>query len=208
MQIRLMILVIAGMLILGCEESTEKIGETKDQPRIVETWQVDDAFVSQLSPRSKYIGFSIQPARGFGSTGARTSGRSQTNGWVGPKQENGVSAAVALTLVTPPNENEVPDLDESMRKFLDGIKKRRTNWEESETTYGEIDGAVFAKNSWTGVDKTQGVNMTGTIFVGIVNDKLVSISIQDAADNTENDLARAEASALTFRMEQPETPQQ
>lgn len=201
MHVRLVGLTLASMLMAGCGQSSDTPGTpgTQDRSRTIENWQIDETLASNLAPRCTYIGYSMQPVRGFSSTMARTSGQSQIKGWSGKKRD-GVSASMTLNVLVPPAD-DVPTLKKAMRKFLDGVKKRRSGWTESESTFGKIGDVVFAKCSWTGMANEHNVEMKGFMLVGIDDGKLIVFNIQDAAGAGDDDYALAQASAQTFRIE-------
>lgn len=166
----------------------------------LDNWAPDAALVSKLGKRGEFVGYTMQPPVGFSSTPAQSQGPQTVQGWGGPRNAAGVASSLTITILKPPSNEKLPALSRAMAKFIGGIKQRRVNWHESKPIVGAIDGSEFMKKTWTGTEANQRADMNGIMYVGIVDDRIVALSIQDVSAEPTDAMKLAEAAALTFKL--------
>ena len=157
-------------------------------------WEPEDSLLIQLDDRIDQPEFSICPPIGFGQQHRSASRMYQ---WIGPRRKDRTSAVLQVVIST----NHGPaNLNKSLGRSLENIKRRRSDWTESELEAGEIDGHKFVKKTWRATHRTNGAVMNGVMYVGQVDDVLVQLNAQEVGANRIGNLKVCEASLLSFRL--------
>jgi hypothetical protein len=124
-------------------------------------------------------------------------------GWTGATRPDGSKASVTMNLMTlPPAQQEQfrkLTLENLAEKMAGGVKRQRTNWKQKKIETGAINGMPFARLRWEGTDPRRQWEMRGFVYVARDGDTLVQLTSQDVMPETDNALALAEASVLTFK---------
>jgi hypothetical protein len=190
---RFLIVVIFTLMFIGCNAT--ETGPIRK--KVVEDWKPDAEFASKLSSRTQCCGFTIQPPVGYTRRNV-AQGRQELVGWQGPSRDNGTRSSFSIAVATPPPNEELPSLDIAILKLIQNIKNRRSDWQESGPSYGQIGGIDFVKKTWSGIDLQQDVKLAGVIYVALVDGKVVQLSTQDLDPQPDDGMKLAEASIRTF----------
>ena len=83
--------------------------------------------------------------------------------------------------------------------MIGGIQRRRTNWSQTATERGKVNGLDFLRVRWSGAEKTKGSNMHGFIYVAQDGLNFIQIGSQDIEPHHEQSLKLAEAAVLTIK---------
>ncbi|MEM6280035.1 MAG: hypothetical protein AAF733_11185 [Verrucomicrobiota bacterium] len=188
---------------LPAEESPQSVLD-RESSGTLEPFKSDPNIEKQLGPSTRFAGYSISPPRGYVQVlPPEAPAATQFAGWVGTRRTDGSTPMIQVTVFTPPAQGETPELTENIvRMLLAGVKRRRTNWTETETVYGTIGGIPFAQKKWKGKDKATGTEMRGTMFIGLDGAKIIQLHTQDLVAHPEA-IQLGESSLMTFARKEP-----
>lgn len=178
--------------------ATESESETAKPPGLA-SWLPESSMESLLAAPEILEGVSIRPPTGYeGMIPPGAPPGVFVKGWRGEARPDNTSPSIQLNIFSPPATVTLPDADTAMRKMLNGIKRNRNNWTESEVTRGTIQGIEFLRATWSGESKQGGVPMRGVMYVTMQDDKVIQMSSQDVEPFAEETLKLAESSLRTF----------
>lgn len=180
--------------------TTEPESATVNPPGLA-SWLPESSMESLLAAPEVLEGVSIRPPTGYvGTVPPGAPPGVFVKAWKGEARPDNTSPSMQLNIFSPPATNTLPDVETAMRKMLNGIKRNRNNWTESEVSRGTIQGVEFLRTTWTGESKQGGVQMRGVMYVTKIDAKVIQISSQDAEPHAEEALKLAESSLRTFAM--------
>jgi hypothetical protein len=168
-------------------------------PSGLASWLPESSMESLLAAPEVSEGVSIRPPTGYiGMVPPGAPPGVFVKGWKGALRPDNSSPSIQLNVFSPPATNTIPDAETAMRKMLDGIKRNRNNWTESEVSRGTIQGIEFLRKTWTGESKPGGIKMRGVMYLAKQDDKVFQVSSQDVEPHAEEALKLAESSLRTF----------
>jgi hypothetical protein len=162
------------------------------------TWTPDPALLDLLEYEVQKSEFSIRPPRGYQLFEQPGPG-AMAYGWQGARRPDGTSPSLKVVVAEVPPSAEPSGLEGLLRSVLDGIARRRTNWEQSPPERGRIGSLDFIRASWSGMEPTLQIKVHGFAYVTVDGSTVIEISSQDAEPHHEEALKLAEAAALTFQ---------
>jgi hypothetical protein len=155
----------------------------------------------RLAPYQDVAGYQVRPPKGYdrqppppGAPAGVTA-----TAWTGPRRPDGTAPMLMVLVLDPPPGTPDKSADEFMASVLDGIKRRRSTWDQSAAEPVTINGLSFLRVRWSGTDTATGRAMRGFVYAGKHDGRYVQVSSQDIDPGHEADLALAEAAALTLR---------
>ena len=173
--------------------------EAKSKPTGLPRWSPDSAMESLLAAPEVLEGVSIRPPTGFvGIVAPGAPPGVFVKAWKGAPRQDNSSPSVQLSVLTSPATDTFTDIESVMRKTLNGIKRNRNDWTESEVSRGTIQGIEFLRATWTGEIIPAGIKMRGVIYVAMQDSKVFQVSSQDVEPFAEEALRLAESSLRTF----------
>jgi len=169
------------------------------QTQSLATWNTDQAALSQLADAVTVEGFSIRPPKGYLLQTRSGPYESKANVWVGPTRADGTRGQVMVLTVSAAAERLGPlNLEELFEELLAGLRERRTQWKQSATEKGLINGLMFQRIHWSGRDKTNDVGLHGVVYIAIAGETVVQLSSQDVDAHYQDAFGLAESSIFTF----------
>ena len=173
--------------------------EAELKPAGLVSWLPESSMESLLAAPEVSEGVSIRPPTGYvGMVPPGAPPGVFAKAWKGAMRPDNTSPSIQLNVFSSPATNTIPDAETAMRKMLDGIKRNRDNWTESEVSRGTIQGIEFLRTTWTGESKPGGVKMRGVMYLAKQDDKVFQVSSQDVEPHAEEALKLAESSLRTF----------
>jgi hypothetical protein len=162
-------------------------------------WKTNHAGLSELQEAVSVEGFSIRPPKGYSLETVFGPHESKVNVWVGPTRADGTRGQVmVLTLAETMDELKQFKLEQLLGQLVAGLRERRTDWKQSATEKGLINGLVFLRIRWSGRGKTSELAMHGVVYVAIADGRLVQLSSQDVDAHYKEAFGLAESSIFTF----------
>ncbi len=182
----------------GCESSQSALSKPI---RKTETLTPDSSLLAKLG-EPQDLGFaSIRIPADFTQSSKQTKGKSTIYPFTGPRRDDGTAPLLQIMTVQLGEADKARSLGVTLDKFLEGVKKRRAQWSESQLSLGMISDLEFAYKSWEGAEISRGTPMKGTMYVTYVNEKLmVAISSQDVQPMADETMPLTEAAIRTFEM--------
>jgi hypothetical protein len=99
----------------------------------------------------------------------------------------------------PPEEAKRTTLEDFLESMLEGIARRRTDWQQTPAESGQVNGFTMLRARWSGTEPARRWKMHGFQYVAQDGLSFIQISSQDVEPNHEESLRLAEAAALTFQ---------
>ncbi len=118
--------------------------------------------------------------------------------FIGTQREDGSSPVTLVSIVTPNLAEPLPGVEVVLGKMVNKFSQRRTNWKQSEPTYGMLGGIKFGRVEWTGTRTENGRDMMGVIYVAVDQESIIQLHSQDYVENGDA-LRLGEAALLTFK---------
>lgn len=193
--------VLMVLVFVGCANTTESIvtSEADNESMTPKVFEPENELRQLLGERMDVHGHSIRPPNGYTHVSPKGAPRGVVaSGWTGKQRPDGTTPMLQLMIVSPPEGESVPELDDAMPKMLAGIKERLTNWKDSELTFGTINGRRFARQSWEGVEPTMDRAARGITYVSVSGNRIFHLQTMDVEPEFEG-LSIGEASLLTFK---------
>jgi hypothetical protein len=98
-------------------------------------------------------------------------------------------------LTLPANEPATADV--VLAGYFSGVKKGKTDWQQSAPERGRIGGIPFTRVQWTATDPAQGAKVRGVVYCGAKGREVFVLTGMETV-GTESSLPLAEAAARTF----------
>ena len=195
-------------LVLGCSAPAEPESNAKAEPESnakndqepsssLAEFKADSKEFTQLGEAVQVGGYTISPPKGFVRREPNAPSGVKVVAWTGATRADGSTPMIQLMILTLPASEQIPKLDQAIAKMIAGVKRRRTNWTESDASYGMIGDIKFAKKTWSAKDQNSGTSMDGIMYVGIDGRSLIQLYTQDLESHKDS-LKRGEASLLSF----------
>jgi hypothetical protein len=196
-----------GLFLFGCPGPT-RAGEPNNRAPGEESpnWSLSKADSGSLGSPYKMSSFEIRPPASFRFKGFLPS--PGTYCWDGPIRADQTGPKLFVQIVSV-DESPAPDADgslaEPLRKIMDAIKKRHTDWSQTPAEEGRINGLPFIRSSWSGSltnagrAGSSGTKMHGIVYLTIQENREIRISCQDVAPDHDEGLRLGGFAALTFR---------
>jgi hypothetical protein len=182
--------VLAGLLTLAGQDPAK---------RPLPTWMPSKPLLAQLAPEEAMPGFRLRPPKGY-TLQRQEQGPGQRFAWVGPVRRDGTRPHLMAVLLTPPPGDEKKyTAEQALDRFLAAIQGRRQEWRRTASEQGLVNGRVFVRAHWSGVEPSTQRQVRGFSYVAMDGRKIVELSSQDVAPHDKEALKLAEAAALTFR---------
>jgi len=163
-------------------------------------WTPDRSVHDRLAAPVRFGAYQIQPPKDYVAQSQPGPEGSTATAWVGAQRTDGTRPYVTVMLLAPPpGEAGAYTPDQVLIKLTDAIARRRTNWKQTPTESGTVNGHVFVRTRWEGTDPATNRRMHGFNYVARSGTTFVQISSQDVEPYDRAALPLAEASALTFR---------
>jgi hypothetical protein len=160
------------------QDSPESSTDQRAPERLTE-FRPDVDLQNQLGEPFEIAEYRISPPSGYVMVEVPVPAGSNLVGWAGQRRPDGSAPMVQVLIITPPENETLPVLDQAMKKLIAHIERRRKDWTESETSYGLIDGIKFAKRTWSGTETITGNKMVGIMYVGIRGRSIIQLHTQD-----------------------------
>jgi hypothetical protein len=170
-------------------------------------WKPLPAEVGNLAAPASILTYTVRPPAGY-TLLQRNLGTFRAWAWKGVPHPDG-SAPVFVVLVGTMPASLGPAPDPSDRNALAQffhmnmltLQRTRQNWFNTAPQYGTVNGHVFARCYWKGVytnDKGAQLSNHGFDYVAIDGRKIITVRAEDIEPYNTEDLAVAEAAAMTF----------
>ncbi len=163
-------------------------------------WQPDPTLVEQLGPYEDIDGFQIRPPKGYQSMqvpGAPAGAK--VVAWAGPERADGTRPSVQLMLLSPPPEAPIYTIEQVLDSSLRNTKKRRSEWQQTATESGQVNGIAFVTASWQGTITEVGMKGHGVEYAGKEGATIIQLKTQDVEPHHGEALKLGIAAILTFR---------
>lgn len=162
-------------------------------------WNSKEALTSELDAAHTIDKFTIRPPKGYLPETRLGPHGSKATAWAGSPRSDGTRPQVmVLTAKLPAEELQKYNLEQALDELVSSLRAHRTNWTQTTTEKGLINGLTFVRTRWKGVHPSNGFKMSGFVYVAIVGDTLIQLSSQDVEPHQEEALKLAESSVLTF----------
>lgn len=170
------------------------------QPATLPDWKVNEASLNQLETASSVDEFSIRPPKGYSLQKRTGPHGSKMAAWAGPPRVDGTRPQVmVMTAMLPPDELKKYNLDQALDELVSSLSYGRKEWTRTATEKGLVNGLIFGRTRWSGLDLHTGWKMHGFVYVAIVGKTVIQLSSQDLEPHHEESLKLAELSLLTFK---------
>jgi hypothetical protein len=162
------------------------------------TWTPDSAVLEKLDAYQDIDNYQFRPPKGYPSVSGKTlAPGSKIFGWGGTLRPDQTAPMITVMVVKPMPVQKPPE--QLMQDFLNGIKQRRQDWQQSTFERGSVNGLTFLRARWSGTEPTKRWKMHGLMYVAQDGTTLIEISTQDVEPNDKEALKISEAAALTFK---------
>ena len=170
------------------------------------SWSTEPALLEQLDAEANEPGFSIRPPRGYQFLEQAGPQGSRAFAWKGEPRPDGTSPYVMVMVAAIPSGEHAPpnDLERALDQFLSGVQRRRTDWSRTASERGQIHGVEFIRASWSGTEPARQLKTHGFSYVTLDGNTVIQVSSQDVEPYAKAALKLAEASALTFKLDDHE----
>ncbi|MBX9622980.1 MAG: hypothetical protein K2X82_04120, partial [Gemmataceae bacterium] len=162
----------------------------------------DPAADARLGPFQDVAGYEVRPPLGYALVPPPATARAgQTpTGWAGQRRADGTIPSLTMLVVHAPlPEVAGRSAEEFLTSMLDGIKRRRSGWQQSAAEPVTVNGLPMFRVTWSGTDTATGRAMRGFVYAGKHDGRFVQVAGQDLDPGHEADLALVEAAARTLR---------
>lgn len=117
---------------------------------------------------------------------------------------------VSLVDLTQVGSTQRPTLSHFTRSMVDGVRRRRSQWKETETSV-EVDGAPARRVEWSGSNEPSPERspsqapalMRGVMIIGIHGDLAFALHTQDVEPMAAATVPRGEHALMTFTVTRP-----
>ena len=173
----------------------DKKGGPSDTAKV---WEPDPTFLDKLTPARQVGNFDIRIPKEYEFMEGPAQTGIKLHVWTGKSRPDESLPQLTITLVTPP-PGETATLEEFLTSIAGGVQRRRTNWSQTATERGKVNGLEFLRVRWSGREKIKGANMHGFIYVAQDGSNFIQLSSQDIEPHHEQSLQLAEAATLTIK---------
>jgi len=178
------------------EEPSSKAPTAEPATGPLPVWTTDPAVLEKLAGYQDLDNYQIRPPLEYPL--ARTVAPKATIfAWSGPLRPDQTAPMITIIVAKPMPAQKSPE--QIMQDLLDGIKRRRQDWQQSTFERGLVNGLAFLRARWSGTEPSKGWNMHGLMYVAQDNDALIQISTEDVEPHDKEALRISEAAALTFK---------
>lgn len=177
-------------------------GSALADPANLPVWQPDPALIEQLGPYVDFDAYQIRVPKGFQPIQAPAvplPGMSMY-AWAGPPRPDGSQPTVlAMVAKVPPQEAANMTLLQFQERMLGGLKRRRSDWQQTPVESGQVNGLPFARTAWQATAPELSRKMAGVEYVTKDGATFLQLRSQDFDAYQEQALKLGTAAILTFR---------
>ncbi|MFL5331482.1 MAG: hypothetical protein ACJ8C4_21540 [Gemmataceae bacterium] len=167
--------------------------------RQVPAWEPDPTVLSDLGPLTDFEGYQIRVPNGYSPLSPPPNLPLKMFLWVSSKRSDQTAAQLMVGIVSPPPGEANDSIEKHLDKLLDTQKKDRTDYSQTATERGTINGLAFVRAHWSGINSENQRKLHGFYYVTKEGTTFYHIRSQDVEPHHEQALKIAEATALTFK---------
>jgi Tol biopolymer transport system component len=169
-------------------------------------WTPSPTLLKKLGPVSSIEGYTLHPPAGYKllvpDSGLPEGVASYI--WVGEGRKDNTHPILMLNILIPPAATpQNLTLIQIATSLLAEVKEARSDWMQTPSEAGTIQGMKFVRIGWTGIDRKEKRKMQGWILVARDGDTFLELNSQDVATEAPQALPLAEAAARTFQRLSP-----
>ncbi len=166
-------------------------------------WSPDRALDKQLGKPAKVGEYTLQPPRNYSMR--KMDATNAPKGiwgfaWLGAGRKDGTHPTLILSLIAAPEgaaQKYTPD--KLAERLVEGVKRRRTDWQQDKTEQGIVNNLTFARIRWTAIEPSLNREMQGFLYAALDGNTIIQVTSQDVLPDAKQTLALAEAAVLTFK---------
>jgi hypothetical protein len=192
MQIRFMQWIVSVCVIACWSASAVAVNSVSD-------WTPDQSTLDKLADPQPCGGYVIRPPKHYTLQTIPVQDGSVGYAWVTDPRADGTHHYI-LAYLTPSSANpQLHTVEDILGHFLSSVRQHQSAFKVSQMQVGTINGLVFFRQYWAGIDATTGQNTHGFIYAARDGRMIIEISSQDIEPYSDTSLPLTEASTLTFR---------
>jgi hypothetical protein len=166
-------------------------------------WSANEAEAASLADPYQIASYQLRPPAEFRFI--KHIPASNTWYWAGPARADETYPQLLVTIHKLPPGQENASLAQCLLDTISGIKKHRTDWNQTPAEEGLIHGLRFIRSSWSGTAAAgaraglAGRTMHGVVYLAVHEGQAIQIMCQDVAPEHDPWLKLGAATAATFQ---------
>ncbi len=193
---RKLVLLLMAVLLCGLVLPVSQAADERKLPK----WLPDKTQLTLLEVGSKVGRYQLRAPKGY-QPQARPAYATLTGcTWTGTARDDNSRPYLMLLIFTPPAGAEDRfTLEQLFAQMLSTLSMKRDKWQQSPTEAGLVNGMMFLRAYWAGIDKDSGHPMKGFCYMAQDGKTFVQLSSQEYEPHDKTALPLAEAAALTLQ---------